>query len=663
MDSELLNELITVNLRYTPGARPLKNRAISQMAAKVLYTLPSNKTATVEEVSDDIAVVVGVDKVPVDDTKEALRFLKSIGFAVDEGEEWRLSAKGNKEIEIDFVQSRALINSILERHFPQAIPEIQITTWFRDACVEYFGRYGTYWASSITGEITKAAPATASLRNIITITVNKRAIDQKYVDALTNGFTKFINSNDQRDIDGMWYFGQAMFAARLMAARVGADPLTTSLIKNAIFLLDTNVLIISCLEAHRLATSFKSLSKALKKLNIKLMFLPITQVEYKHAMLKAREDTVRVISRYSAGVYVNVKDAFTRTAIGRGCKNIKDFEDFFDEIVITPSKIDDEQVELCQDEELIRAAEQGAVNEDLLHQVAEVWKSLKNRDKPENNVIHDASLMYAVEDANARNLRYWALSLDRSMNLLASRRSGKHELPYWVTLDALLQILAVELAGPSLQAENFGPLMATILENEMQPMPGTFETRDLAWLLDIEERCADLSEEQVVTCATIINQARLTGKKHDDPELQLDVQRAFQGDRLDLAKEVSTTKADLAITKGDLELAIGRLEEFQKALVTEENAKLRRADWKSFTLKTVPTALVGVGCIVLAIWFALNFSTDDSLLKNLGIPSVLFAAGAITVPVMLFKQVSRLRESLRTTLTRAEKQVETIYVK
>lgn len=661
MDSELLNELITVHLRYTAGARPLRIRAIAQMAAKILYTMPAGQTAKTKVITDDIGVVLGIARVSDKDVVEALRLLESSGIAKEEEHNWRLSENGQKQIEIDITQSRTVIGSVIERHFPPAIPREQIGPWFRDTCAEYFGKYGTYWTASIFVESGKRIiPPPATWKNTIPITAAKHGIEQKYFSALITGFSQFINSSDQRDSESMWLFGQAMFAARLIAARMGANPITTRLIKDAIFLLDTNVLLISCLEAHRLAASFESLSNALKILNIKLMFLPITRDEYENVVSRAKEDTLQVVARYPASVLTRASDAFVRTALGRGCKTVEEFEDFFKEIAKAPSKIDDEPITLCQDEELLTAAAQGAVNEELLTEVSDAWKSLRHSDKPIFNIIHDASLMYAIETANVGKRTYWALSLDRSMSSLSSVRAGKHELTSWISLDALLQILAVDLAGPSLQAENFGPLLATILENEAQPMPGTFETRDLAWLLDIEERCADLSDEQVTACATIVNQARLTGKQHDDPELQLDIQRAFQGDRLNLVKEINTTKADLAATKGDLAIATDRLEELRKALLTEHTAKLRREAWKSFALKAIPTALFSMGFIGSAVWVAINFNSDDSILKIIGISAVLFSAGVITLPLMLLKQASKLRKSLRLAVSRADTQIASI---
>jgi hypothetical protein len=211
------------------------------------------------------------------------------------------------------------------------------------------------------------------------------------------------------------------------------------------------------------------------------------------------------------------------------------------------------------------------------------------------------------------------------------------------------------LAGPSLQAQDFGSLLATILENEAQPMLGTYTIQDLAWLLDIEERCADLPQERIEACATMVTQARLSGKRRDDPELQLSIQRAFQGDRLELAKDVSVLKADLATTKKELRSKTGEVQELQAALIAEQTAKLRRGAFVTFVWKAILTALFSIGCITAGVWLALSSNSEDSTLRIIGLPALLLSAGVLVGPPALMKQVSQLRNSLRRARAQAEK--------
>ena len=56
MDSTLLNELISVNLRYSAVAKPLRTRAVAQAIAKVLYTVPPGQTVNVKTIAKDVGV-------------------------------------------------------------------------------------------------------------------------------------------------------------------------------------------------------------------------------------------------------------------------------------------------------------------------------------------------------------------------------------------------------------------------------------------------------------------------------------------------------------------------------------------------------------------------------------------------------------------------------
>lgn len=268
MDLQSQNELVAVHLRYTSGARPLRTRAIAQLVAKVLYTLPHGKGAPVELVTTEVAAMAGVANVQAKDVADGFGLLKAIGLVEIRKGWWQLSEKGKKEIDADLARFRTNAESIFERHFPQAIPREQLRKWFDATCVEYFGRYGTSWAASVCRAQSNNLVAPGSLKEIVQGVAEKYGLGQ-YTDALAGGFIDFVESNDRKDQDHLWSLGQAMFAARLIAAGVGADPITTKELKDSRVFLDTNILLIASLEGHKYAHSLAALGKALRTLNIR----------------------------------------------------------------------------------------------------------------------------------------------------------------------------------------------------------------------------------------------------------------------------------------------------------------------------------------------------------------------------------------------------------
>lgn len=652
MGSELLNELVAVNLRYAPGAKPLRIRAIAQLAAKVLYTLRLGQTEAIDQLEKDIAATVSIPVVPVVDVIHALDLLANLGLAESDGDRWRLSSKGIDQIENDLNRSRMLVESVLDRHFPQALQRKPLHNWFQETCTEYFGQYGTRWAASIFRVPTSAPAVPSSWKDTILITAKATGM-APYVDALTSGFTGFIQSTDSRDRELLWGIAQAMLAARLIASAVGADPITTRELRDSRVLLDTNILVVAALEAHWFSPWLASLRTALKDLNIRLAVLPSTEKEYERVVARARENTMRAVARYSLEVIGQAADPFAGTALIRGCTTVEDFERFFDEVGKIPVALHDEEIEICEDASFMQAADIGSNDVELQRKIAEAWRTTHHNDKRANALVHDAGLLHAVEEAVARGQRCWVLTTDYSMTQLSARRSGDHTLPSWVTLDALVQILAVDLAGYSVRAEDFAPLLAAALANEAYPMADTYTIEDLAWLLDIEERCADLPPDRVKSCAVSIARARLAGMHRNDPEVVLSIQRAFQADRLGIATDLSTAKLDLAVARKELEYQSLKRQGLEETLITERTDHLRGEAWKSFWWKSILASLWILACFTASIWLGFQLVGQTSVLLVVGIPTALLSLGLAGVRV-LWKLVGTLRQSLASAPDRAK---------
>ena len=651
MKSEMLDDLVAVNLKYSASARPLRTRAIAQVVAKVLYTESPGEGTEAGSLAENIGLVCGVDKMEIGEVEDALALLEGFGLVEKPAVGWKLSSKGTKEIEVDLNRSRVVANSVLDRHFPKTIARQELRTWFRDSCVEFFGQYGTYWAASVCRTPPKAIPMPSDWATIVQKTAAEHSLTQ-HTDVLTKGFGGFLESVDARDQEHRWGLGQAMFASRLIAASVGVDPITTKEIGDALVFLDTNILLASVLEGDRHAPSMKVLGAALRTLNIQLTLLPRTLMEYDQRVSAARESTLRVVARYPISIVKKARDTFARTATSRGCTSTQDFERFFDEVGQAPNVLSGEPITMCDKEEVLRAAEDGEGDAEVQSQIADAWKLARRSDKNPDAVAHDAALMCAVEEARTKGQRSWVLTTDSTMAAVSIQRSGQYDIPSWISFGALIQILALDISGPNQKADDFAGLMSVLLANEMQPMLGTFETQDLAWLLDIEERCADLDDEKVEACVMAVARARLSGKRRGDLELQLAVQRAFQGERLELVSDLSVSRADAKGLKTQLESERVGSQNLRDELVSEKTRRFRGEAWKSFVWKAGLAVLLGGGCIAVGWLLAASSTNDDSTLSRIGLPAALLGVGITVISSTLWRQGMRLRQSLRSAADR-----------
>jgi hypothetical protein len=220
-------------------------------------------------------------------------------------------------------------------------------------------------------------------------------------------------------------------------------------------------------------------------------------------------------------------------------------------------------ISIIDDSELETAVTKGLSDEKLKESIVETWEHSRKRPKRQKAVEHDAGLLWGGRFLRQSGKNCWILTLDRTLHEYDLRHTSKTEYPLVLSLDALIQILALQDAGPDFEPSAFAPLMASIISYQFEPTLETYTVEDLEWLLDIEERCADLPTASVEALALSVNHARLSGKPHDDPELILLIQRAFQGEKLHTVNDLA--KAQQLIKSKDAQLQ----DELQKRALVE----------------------------------------------------------------------------------------------
>jgi hypothetical protein len=646
--SAALQDLVAINLRYDAGAEALHIRAVAQLVAKVLFAAGRGVSRRVKDLAKEGAKVLGVKQIPTPLVESALGFLKSHRAAKDYRGRWMLTDEGYEAIDGDVQRAEKRLDGVLERHFPQRIDKTKLKSWFRDACTAFYGEYGTQWAASL-GRRSGAAPITAATLTGILNATTKRFALQSENDSLIAGFHSFLASGQADDIEHNWSLCQAMLASRLVAANIGPDPITVRDFRDSTVLLDTNVLIVTALERHRLAKPLSELAKALNEIGAHLRYVHRTRDEYVGVLIHIKDQAMRLVSRFPMRVIREARDPFIDTALQRFCTSPEDFERFFGEVVDPPTSIDGTaRIELFDDPEIAGFAEKGAADANLKQDIERVWNTLRPKRKKTTHAIeHDASVTAVAEALRKRGERCWILTLDRTMHEHSLKRVGPHEPPMWISLDALIQVLAVDSAGPNVDPADFAPLMATIIHHQCEPVLGTYTAEDLAVLLDVEDRCADLPEEKVKAIAVMVARNRLSGKQKDDPELQLEVRRAFQKAKLGLEEQLEASGAELRARGQQLERETRRRVSAETLFVTGRVKGLReRAVWGA-VLRSL--GLLGLAAVLSAGAFVATKSlvpegygaTFVQTIATIGAPAI----GAL---LLIFRSViPRLRRDLR----------------
>jgi len=660
-----LGELVAVHLKYSPGAVPLRARAIAQLVIKALAIEPSETQLDIKSIATKASELAGTSPISHAEIRKALTYAASGGFVVESNSRWSLTEKTRKDIKQELERSHSRVQSILERHFPASIPPMLVKQWFNEVCTDLFERYANYWARSLCRLPTVNPLPSDQVLQIITVAAKNNSLEN-YVNELSSAFDSFLNSTDPRDQEHLWILGQSLFAARLISASVRADPLTSRKLSHSTWFLDTNVLLAMVLQEHRGSNEAASIGAIVRALDVELNIMPITRDEYSNLVANKKKQVMNVIAKIPMSTLAKARDDFTQTAFRQGCKNAADFELFFDRIAVVPENWGGVQITTCQDETILKACKEGCDDVDLNTIVSKAWNLVRSRKKSEPAIEHDAGLLSAAEAARSCGRNCWVISMDWTMCSLAGDRSGKMGFPSWISLGTLFQVLALDASGPEHLAQDFGRLMSDIIKNEAEPLPGTFAVQDLAWLLEIEERCAQLPEAELEKCAIKVAHARLSSQTSDDPELRLELQRIFQGARIASSSTVDTLKAELGAVRndlqsereissqlrgqvGDLQGQINKQSEntdrFRNILVGMRAQTLKSSAVRKLVLNILGVSIYSGIMAGFAVWLLTHLS-EKNMLLSLGVPAAIIAAGVIPLPIWIWKRVREFKNNL-----------------
>ena len=630
-------QVIAAHLRYSAVAEPLRTRAHAQLLAKVLYLGGEDSYLTMSKMQDGIAALTGGTRPSKKETQAALRYLQDAGLMRDKGESrFGLRPTEYRRLERQVNAQGDLVAHCLARHFPGEIEQETLTIWFYRVSISFFEQFADRWVASVVGRTRLGAETHTSVIDIAdecTVTLGI----ESHIDNLAEGFVRFLRSHDPEDHQLLQSLAFMAFAARLVAADVGSDPISTAELRDATWLLDTNVLLTIALEGVAFGDPLDALGQAMSMIGSELVYLHPTLVEYRSVVDRWREETLTVLDRFGISPLRESSDPFLKIAIARKCYTPEDFNRFFDELRKPPQSIENRiGVELLDDPDTAQAAMEGEENEKKVLAIRNHWSERRSRPKSLVTARHDAALAEVVSRWRSSNNKCFVLTTDRTMAELADRWQGPSGTPSWVLLDALVQILAADRAGMAENHVDFSALLAKLIANEVGPVASEFQIRDLLWLSEIVEQIEAFPDEVVNELAGTIHRKRIAGAPRDDPELRLALERTIQETRETLIIDHDIALKDAASATEQAKDARARRKRIRHALVEHIKKDLiRKARLKllrRFVVALLGSVVVGLGVRAVILWALSDFDSRVDLLSvGIGIVGLLFSLGLTAV--------------------------------
>ncbi len=573
------HHLVTINLKFSSKAKPLRTVALAHLIAKALFLsatpLPSKRLAA------EVARLIGCRRVNRNAISRGIDYLRELGKVTETRDMWSLAEEARQEIEDQIRRAEHDLTGVLSRHFGTALHQDTLRRWFLDASAIVFSKHSDNIVAVACRGTERVQYERLSIETLLRPVIAKHGQDV-HATLLLDGYLSFLSSADISDHGYFMNLVQALFSARLVAADVGVEVLTLGEFRDATILLDTNVLFAIMLEEHRLGKSLRALFQALQQINAQPVYILRSREEYDHALHARREELLRLVESYKREVIEGLQDAFVSTAVARGCRSLPDYERFFDSLQDLPTELrNGYALQKIDDQEIERALKDADGDKSLQNTLQEIALKLrpparKGKKKSEQSLRHDAGLISIAEAERRKGRRWWVLSLDRSLAACARERTSRNALPAVVGLDALIEILAADGSGPTFVADDFAPLLGRMMIMDSAPPPNAYTTTDLDILRQMNEEAMVVSPELTKQVASLVAKARIEGRAADGTAVQLEVTRVLQLDRITGGVAVDELRKRAAAAETRAAEARSAQARSEKQLIEMATKELRR---------------------------------------------------------------------------------------
>jgi hypothetical protein len=596
--------LYTIYLKHDSACQSLEISALSQLIVKILYA--QNKPLTIDEINQFISPIVK-KKISPEKITNSITEIKSNLSINSENHTYKIRDSYKKKLDFSYSERENRFNRIIEKYFTEAESDRKnIEKWFEDVSIDYFCEFSTEWINEISSKETRNR-SRISYNEIICkrehFKTNK--IHHKDKKWLADQYRNFLNCSEPDENALMWDYGNSLFASKIITSSEYIDKSISDMLKDSLLVLDTNILMRLDLEKDKYSDSYNALEKILISLNVKPVYFHITEKEYNLAIENKIEEIKNLQSKYKnkPKVYQEIDDAFIQTAINRQCTEEEHYDIFFEHISKIPETISTTlRIEKFDYRDLIDAINNGASDQNLLGDINSIYKERYGCDKSIASLKHDAGLISGGKFLN-EDQRSWIFSRDGTVIEYARTHSIREEVPIVISIDSMLNLLAINDGFDNISESSFIPLFANLVRSSIGSIDNVFQIEDLLYMKDIESQIDSLSDEQIVKIAQKVNRNRVNGIHKS--KIALDLERDFQKAKLDITEELTATREEVSKEKRVTERLRVQNSSIKKNFYRDEKKDIERRYKKkrNFEIGTSLTINFIMVCLLSYIFF------------------------------------------------------------
>ena len=614
--------LSSMRVRFAPETQPVKRAALEEIVKNVLFAYANSTGKTVGEIQALLADECSMPGLGETQLYETLLHLEKAGEIQERRadtksryclEEAVASAIGNRR-----AQSEAQLDEIVGHLFVNAPngSALYKEPFIQSVCL-IFAELAEESAALVLGEQLGAgkAPADPLEAAIQTVAEHFPDANKEFLEA---GLRDFFRERDPRYSTFQLALAQNYFVVKTLGVDPDGSALSREIFENAVFYLDTNVIIGSLAPSQGRKESVQAVVDACRAAGARFTVCQITLDELRAVQARRREDRAELEGYVPAGIDIK---GVTKSGRRQVVAPPLEFDDSFLRIQDLSGSVNETfEADRADDQWFDQARDEGWVQE--------LTEAIRARTvtKGKRQVLHDVLLLGW---ANRQRLEFgekaFVLTADRSLPSVSPPKSTERIA---ITHTALLQWAAPVLGRSE---ENFAVAFAELTRARLLPQSQMLSLNDFRVFRELHISTGALPAEDVEGCIRYLRRAAPTldpRNPRDIQELARHVSGFFADPSRKYLREISQLKSELNTAdsqkaaaieaeRSNFEKATGEVQRLKKEHQAYVKKLKRRADENkaSFRLIVVTSIALGVVAVVALAAASLQSGMESIFVK------------------------------------------------
>lgn len=559
MSIEAKRQLIYASLlRYGPTSVPLRDRIIDRLTIGGL--LGSNQETAFGIGLVASKIFAGSRKsLRLERVQESLQRLIASGFVMciiaKRKNKYFLSQKGIEQAN----EAVANAEDIFDASFRRVLSDVPIFCSYdaavdicRSFLVECFGRFGVQMAKTVTGQLQPGDLIhQADVRAAFDAAIQGKGMSSDVSSSLYARCMELLKSMHPDDVRLRFLIAQSYYFAQLAEYGSSAfNPLMKESYSGAVYLLDTNVLLMAVLDESNRRV-FDELLRISAEMHIQLRVTSATinevlsvfddhKIQLALVLRKAPEKLVKLAADDLTDAYIDARSRSPELTV----------VDFFDGLSAKLSDLPAEwNIELLSLDESAMLKDREFPEAAVI--IQEEALRARGRVKAPVTLRHDVAHYALILDERESTPNTWFLTRDRGLPVAASRLALKGSPPFTFDLIGLLETVSpfVSSEGPD---GTLSEALGRMLSQNLVPRVALFNMHELKLLVQMHEDVLSTPEEQLVRAVDYVKNSVLHGKSYDQSEyykvalgLKSFIASSADEQRAELEAQKAQTQAEL----------------------------------------------------------------------------------------------------------------------